>query len=190
MTRACCASDPDMPPSPPNRLTELRKARGWSMAQLGARCIPQVDGSQINKLEKGATELSPKWLRILSAALECSPVEVLPNDLRDAVINFRHVLEATEPSGGDPVPPTGSTTGPSADEPTAEEWEIIRQYRQAAETTRETVRTALAEKKTEPPVDEPMPATSAMMFEFKAEHDGTYRFKTFWPPNMIIKSDP
>jgi transcriptional regulator with XRE-family HTH domain len=188
MTRACCASDPDMPPGQPNRLTELRKARGWSMAQLGARCVPQVDGSQINKLEKGATGLSPKWLRILSAALECSPIDVLPNDLRDAVINFRHAVEAADPSGDDPS--GGDPIPPNAAEPTAEEWEIIRQYREAAETTREIVRTALAEKKTEPPVDEPMPATSAMMFEFKAEHDGTYRFKTFWPPNMIIKSEP
>jgi transcriptional regulator with XRE-family HTH domain len=169
-----------------NRIAELRRARGWSMAQLGGRCVPPVDGSQINKLEKGATGLSPKWLRILSLAFECSPLEVLPNDLRDAVINFHGILNAAESPGGDRVPPI-----PAPDEPTAEEWEIIRQYRQAAETTRETVRAALAEKKTPPPVDEPIPAeTSALMFEFKAEHDGTYRFKTFWPPNIAIKSEP
>jgi transcriptional regulator with XRE-family HTH domain len=175
-------------PGSANRIAELRKARGWSMAKLGARCVPPVDGSQINKLEKGMTELSPKWLRTLSAALECNPLEVLPDDLRVAVINFRRVLDAADPPGAAPIEDAPAPADAEPDQPTAEEWEIIRQYREAAETTREIVRTTLAQKPS-PPI--PSATTPATIFEFKTEHDGTYsyRLKGFWPTQAMIKSE-
>lgn len=177
-TGASCVAD--MLSGPPNRIKELRSAHGWSMAQLGARCVPPVSSSQINKLEKGGTNISPKWMRILSGALECNPLEILPGDLRNAVLNFRRALEAAEP------PDAGPPGANGGDHPTTEEWDIIQQYRAAAETTRQIVRAALAAH--EPPRSGS--SAEVAIFEFKAEHDGTYRLKAFWPPDTIAKSKP
>ncbi|WP_018390885.1 LexA family transcriptional regulator [Ancylobacter sp. FA202] len=60
----------------PNRIRELRERLGLSMAQLGVRI--GVEGSTINKLEKGETQLTTRWMTRLAPALEIDdPVEII-----------------------------------------------------------------------------------------------------------------
>lgn len=66
-----------MPSHRANRIRELREEAGLSMDELGARCTPKATGSQINKLEKGHTQLTQDWIYRVAAALEIHPLEIL-----------------------------------------------------------------------------------------------------------------
>lgn len=60
----------------PNRIKELRDRLGLSMAQLGIRI--GVEASTINKLEKGETQLTTRWMARLAPALELDdPLEII-----------------------------------------------------------------------------------------------------------------
>lgn len=60
----------------PNRIRELRERLGLSMAQLGIRV--GVEASTINKLEKGETQLTTRWMARLSPALQLDdPIEII-----------------------------------------------------------------------------------------------------------------
>ena len=60
----------------PNRIKELREKLGLSMEQLGIRI--GVTGPTINKLEKGQTQLTTRWMSRLAPGLELDdPVEIL-----------------------------------------------------------------------------------------------------------------
>jgi transcriptional regulator with XRE-family HTH domain len=62
-----------------NLIAQIRESRRLSMEQLGAMLVPPATGSQINKLEKGQTQLTIDWLYRLSRALNCYPQELLPD---------------------------------------------------------------------------------------------------------------
>lgn len=70
-----------------NRVAELRKKKGWSLAQLAAEV--GTTAPQISRLEKGERKLSPDWLVRLSRPfgvppkyllLDASQEDVLPED--------------------------------------------------------------------------------------------------------------
>lgn len=63
---------------PPNRIRELREARGWSEAKLGAACIPPMTATQIDKREKGITAVSIPDMYRIARALECASWDLLP----------------------------------------------------------------------------------------------------------------
>lgn len=56
---------------PPNRLRELREARGLTLAELAVRL--GTTNQQVSHLELGKRQLTVEWLRRLGAALECHP---------------------------------------------------------------------------------------------------------------------
>lgn len=61
-----------------NRIRALRKARGWTLAQLAERIIPDPPTAQtIARLETGTRTLSMTWLDKIAAALEVSPQNLL-----------------------------------------------------------------------------------------------------------------
>ena len=60
---------------PPNRLRELREARGWTLAELAARV--GTSNQQISNLELGKRQLTVDWLRRLGTALNCHPWAVV-----------------------------------------------------------------------------------------------------------------
>jgi transcriptional regulator with XRE-family HTH domain len=60
----------------PNRIEALRLARGWSMAELAARCDPPTLDSTINKLEKGQRKLTDEWKRRIAGAFGVTPYEL------------------------------------------------------------------------------------------------------------------
>lgn len=59
------------------RVFTLREERGLSMAELGALCLPPANGSQINKIEKGVTQVTMLWARRLADALGIHPLDIL-----------------------------------------------------------------------------------------------------------------
>lgn len=60
-----------------NRISELRTAKGWTMAQLAARA--DTEASTINKLEKGKTKLTLEWMARLAQALNVRPEHIIAN---------------------------------------------------------------------------------------------------------------
>ncbi|MBL8630173.1 MAG: helix-turn-helix domain-containing protein [Rhodospirillaceae bacterium] len=61
----------------PNRLRELRLARGYSQKELAERVSPRTTQPTIDRLEKGERSLDTGWLEMLAAALEVTPADLL-----------------------------------------------------------------------------------------------------------------
>jgi transcriptional regulator with XRE-family HTH domain len=62
----------------PNRIRELREAKGLSQYELGQ--LAGTGNQQISRLEMGARSLTLEWMKRLSAALGCQPWELLAED--------------------------------------------------------------------------------------------------------------
>lgn len=60
-----------------NFIRAMRLDRGWSMQTLADMCVPPTTSSQINKLEKGQVQLTERWMRILSQALDCQAFDLI-----------------------------------------------------------------------------------------------------------------
>lgn len=56
-----------------NRIREIRKARGLTLAELGEACDPPTTAQTIGRLETGMRNLSTKWMDRIGAALEVDP---------------------------------------------------------------------------------------------------------------------
>jgi transcriptional regulator with XRE-family HTH domain len=63
--------------APPNRIRELREARGISQVELARRA--NVTPSALNKVEMGKRGLDQQWMDRLAAALEVAPADLLPD---------------------------------------------------------------------------------------------------------------
>ncbi|EAQ29619.1 hypothetical protein NAP1_02565 [Erythrobacter sp. NAP1] len=59
-----------------NRIREIRKAKGLTLADLAEACEPPTTAQTIGRLETGMRNLSIKWMDRIGAALEVDP-EVL-----------------------------------------------------------------------------------------------------------------
>ena len=59
-----------------NRIREIRKAKGLTLADLAEACSPPTTAQTIGRLETGMRNLSTKWMDRIGAALEVDP-EVL-----------------------------------------------------------------------------------------------------------------
>lgn len=60
-----------------NRIAELRNAKGWSQADLGARVKPRTSDVQISRLENSGRRLTLDWLRRIAGALGCKVSDLL-----------------------------------------------------------------------------------------------------------------
>lgn len=69
-----------------NRIRAVRKARGLSLQEVAAKL--GVEHTTISRLERGEMKITGEYLASLSAALECSPVELIA-DLGDVARNDR-----------------------------------------------------------------------------------------------------
>lgn len=82
-----------------NKLKEIREAKGLSQVKLAE--LVGTSQQQIGKLEKGERKLSPEWQIRLAKALDCRPVDLMPEEFQasmtltkreEALINnFRHL---------------------------------------------------------------------------------------------------
>lgn len=82
-----------------NNIFKIRKEKGFSQKELAEKAGTTYQ--QIQKLEKGERKLSPEWQIRLSKALDCRPVDLMPEEFQasmtltkreEALIdNFRHL---------------------------------------------------------------------------------------------------
>ena len=89
----------------PNRIRELRQARGLTLEELAQQTATSVQ--QLSRLEKGERRLTEGWMRRIAPALSVRPADLLtdttpddgefvqhPEEIR--VLRFWRLLNATE----------------------------------------------------------------------------------------------
>lgn len=63
-----------------NRIRDLRKAKGLTLADLAAACDPPTTAQTIGRLETGMRQLSLTWMNRIAAALEVEPASLMRAD--------------------------------------------------------------------------------------------------------------
>ncbi|MEE4315941.1 MAG: helix-turn-helix transcriptional regulator [Erythrobacter sp.] len=63
-----------------NRIRDIRKAKGMTLADLAAACSPPTTAQTIGRLETGMRQLSLKWMDRIAAALEVDPASLMRAD--------------------------------------------------------------------------------------------------------------
>jgi transcriptional regulator with XRE-family HTH domain len=56
-----------------NRIRDIRKQKGLTLADVAERCSPQTTAQTIGRLETGMRQLSLGWMNRIAAALEVDP---------------------------------------------------------------------------------------------------------------------
>lgn len=59
------------------RIREVRKAKGLTLEEVGARCAPPTTAQTIGRLETGMRTVSVKWLNRIAAALGVSAADLV-----------------------------------------------------------------------------------------------------------------
>lgn len=60
-----------------NRIRDIRKAKGLTLADLAAACDPPTTAQTIGRLETGMRSLSLTWMNRIAAALEVDPAGLM-----------------------------------------------------------------------------------------------------------------
>lgn len=60
-----------------NRIRDIRKAKGLTLADLGAACDPPTTAQTIGRLETGMRSLSLGWMNRIAAALKVDPASLM-----------------------------------------------------------------------------------------------------------------
>ncbi|MGZ3196058.1 MAG: helix-turn-helix domain-containing protein, partial [Croceibacterium sp.] len=60
-----------------NRIRDVRKEKGMTLAQVGAACDPPTTAQTIGRLETGMRNLSLDWMNKIAAALGVEPEMLL-----------------------------------------------------------------------------------------------------------------
>jgi transcriptional regulator with XRE-family HTH domain len=60
-----------------NRIRDIRKAKGMTLADLAAACSPPTTAQTIGRLETGMRQLSVGWLNKIAAALGVPPASLM-----------------------------------------------------------------------------------------------------------------
>ncbi len=63
-----------------NRIRDIRKAKGLTLAELAEACDPPTTAQTIGRLETGMRNLSIKWMDRIGAALEVDPESLVRSD--------------------------------------------------------------------------------------------------------------
>jgi len=66
-----------------NRIRDIRKAKGWTLAELAEACQPPTTAQTIGRLETGMRNLSIKWMDRIAAALEIDPETLVRSEHAD-----------------------------------------------------------------------------------------------------------
>lgn len=59
------------------RIREVRRAKGLTLADVGARCMPPTTAQTIGRLETGMRTVSVDWLNRIAAALEVDAADLV-----------------------------------------------------------------------------------------------------------------
>lgn len=63
-----------------NRIRDIRKAKGLTLADLAVACEPPTTAQTIGRLETGMRSLSLAWMNRIAAALGVDPASLMPAD--------------------------------------------------------------------------------------------------------------
>ena len=66
-----------------NRIREIRKAKGLTLAQLAAACDPPTTAQTVGRLETGMRTLSINWMDRLGAALGVDPETLVRSEAQE-----------------------------------------------------------------------------------------------------------
>lgn len=67
-----------------NRIRDIRKAKGLTLADLAAACDPPTTAQTIGRLETGMRQLSLAWMNRIAAALAVDPASLMRADAGEA----------------------------------------------------------------------------------------------------------
>lgn len=67
-----------------NRIRDIRKAKGLTLADLAAACQPATTAQTIGRLETGTRQLSLAWMNRIAAALEVDPASLMRAEAGEA----------------------------------------------------------------------------------------------------------
>lgn len=56
-----------------NRIRDIRRQKGWTLADVAERCVPPTTAQTIGRLETGMRQLSLTWMNRIAQALEVDP---------------------------------------------------------------------------------------------------------------------
>jgi transcriptional regulator with XRE-family HTH domain len=60
-----------------NRIRDIRKAKGLTLADLAEACVPPTTAQTIGRLETGTRQLSLTWMNRIAAALDVEPASLM-----------------------------------------------------------------------------------------------------------------
>ena len=100
-----------------NRIRDIRKEKGWTLADLAEACDPPTTAQTIGRLETGMRNLSIKWMDRIGAALDIDPEALVRSDKSshpqivatlgvsgaEALARPRDAIAPTELGGGAPL---------------------------------------------------------------------------------------
>ncbi|GIX18677.1 MAG: hypothetical protein KatS3mg120_0353 [Erythrobacter sp.] len=103
-----------------NRIRDLRKARGMTLADLAAACVPPTTAQTIGRLETGTRQLSLAWMERIAAALKVEPASLMRAEESEPA----RIIAELGPAGPEPlstpreaVPPADLAAGVGASAP-------------------------------------------------------------------------
>ncbi|WP_271438975.1 helix-turn-helix domain-containing protein [Pontixanthobacter luteolus] len=67
-----------------NRIRDLRKAKGWTLADLAEACDPPTTAQTVGRLETGMRNLSIKWMDRIGRALDIDPQSLVRSEDKPA----------------------------------------------------------------------------------------------------------
>lgn len=76
-----------------NRIRDIRRQKGWTLADVAERCVPPTTAQTIGRLETGMRQLSLTWMNRIAQALEVDPELLVKGE---AESQPRYVARMTE----------------------------------------------------------------------------------------------
>lgn len=99
-----------------NRIRDIRKQKGLTLADVAERCVPPTTAQTIGRLETGMRQLSLAWMNRIAAALEVEPELLVRGEMAEQP---RYIARFTE-NGAEALPAPRDAILPTAlggDEP-------------------------------------------------------------------------
>ncbi|PEQ10741.1 transcriptional regulator [Novosphingobium sp. PC22D] len=85
-----------------NRIRDVRKAKGLTLADVAARCTPPTTAQTVGRLETGTRTLSLDWMNRIGAALDVEPTLLVRGEEADGPKVVARLIDKDVESIGKP----------------------------------------------------------------------------------------